>query len=258
MNLPPQLTNIWNDTGWRAIIIAWPLIFALEAGMESTGTSGGSSIGWTAMTVSLVLIGRMLTLRPLRGDLSTVENRSLVLGVVLILVAEIATSWTTLGASWGGETFYWPFAILFAVLLVAARLIAPMLRDPLDWWLLFFAFVNFWMQAGMSVGNVAPPAASLTWAVMLIGAAILVRGVVGRGFGGPFVSPLNVAVVIFGFLTLWLEVGAYRSGVGDIWVRQELYWPWLLFSLGIAAGARVATPHIVRLVGAEEPKQDSS
>ncbi len=251
MDVPQRLRECWDDTGWRAATIAAVLIFLLETFMEIGNGSVGDSVGWTAMLVSLVVIGRVLTLRPLRGDLSSIENRSLVLGIVLILLGEIVVSWTSIGGTFAAEPIFWPFSLVFMALVFAARGVAPYLESALDHWLLLFGFVVFWLQVGMWAGNVVPPAPPLTWGVMLIGAAVIVRGIIGRGFSGPLLSPLNVAVAIYAFLLLWLEYGAEISGAGGVWVRQELYWPWMLWALGLAAGARVVAPMVARRFGSD-------
>lgn len=251
MDLQQRLRDCWDDTGWRAATITAVLIFLLETFMEIGNTDPGDTVGWTAILVSLVLIGRLLTLRPLRGDLASIENRSLVLGVVLVLLGEIVVSWTSIGGTFAAEPIYWPFSLVFMGLVFAARGVAPYLNSALDLWLLLFAFVSFWMQVGMWAGNVVPPAPPLTWGVMLFGAAVIVRGIIGRGFGGPLLSPLNLVVAIYAFLTLWLEYGAEISGAGAVWVRQEIYWPWLLWSLGLAAGARVVAPMVARRLASD-------
>ena len=251
MDLTQRLRECWDDTGWRAATITAVLIFFLETFMDIGNASVGDSVGWAAMLVSLVLIGRALTLRPLRGDLSLVENRSLALSVALVLLGEILVSWTSLGGTFAAEPIFWPFSLLFMGLVFAARAIAPRLDNPLDRWLLLFGLVVFWLQVGMWAGNVVPPSPPLTWSVMLIGAALIVRAIVGRGFGGPLLSPLNLVVAFFAFDLLWLEYGAEISGAGAVWVRQEIYWPWMLWSLGLAAGARVVAPIIARRFGSD-------
>lgn len=251
MDVAQRLRECWDDTGWRAATITAVLIFLLETFMEIGNTDPGDIVGWAAIIVSLVVIGRVLTLRPLRGDLSSIENRSLALGIVLVLLGEIVVSWTSIGGTFAAEPIYWPFSLVFMGLVFAGRAVAPYLNTALDHWLLLFGFVVFWLQVGMWAGNVAPPAAPTTWAVILIGAAVIIRGIIGRGFGGPLLSPLNVAVAIYAFLTLWLEYGAEISGAGAVWARQEIYWPWLLWSLGIAAGARVVAPMIARRLASD-------
>ena len=237
--LAERLRSVWDDTGWRAAIYSAVLIFLLETFMEIADGSVGSPVGWMAMIIALVGIGRALTLRPLRGDLSVVENRSLLISLVAVILAEVVINWTTVGATFAAEPIFWPFSLLFALTLLASRAIAPYVNGPLDHWLLLFAFVNFWMQAGMWAGNVLAPAPVFTWSVMVTGAALIVRWIVGRGFGGPILSPLNLAVAIFVFLLWWLEYGAAISGAGVTWVQQDLYWPWTLWMMGLATGARI-------------------
>ncbi len=245
MSVVVRLQACWDDTGWRAAMIAAALIFLFEMSMElANGSTGAGSVGWTIIIVSLVLIGRALTLRPLSGSMTAVENRSLLLGILLVVLAEVTTTWTSVGDTFAAEPIFWPYGLMFALALMVGRALAPRLDDPLDQWLLIFAFVIFWAQAAMWAGNVAPPAPSFTWAILLSGAAVLVRWFVGRGLSGPILSPLNLAVAIFVVLLWWLEYGAEISGATVQWVQQEFHWPWLLWSLGLAVGARLIAPQL--------------
>lgn len=251
------LRRVWDDTAWRTAIITAVLIFLFETSMElANGSTGAGSVAWTAIIISLMLVARALTLRPLQGDLSTLENRSFLLGILLVLLAEVTISWTSLGWTFAAEPIFWPFSVMFALVLFAGRLLATRLDNPLDRWLLIFAFVIFWTQAGMWAGNVVPPAPSFTWAILLSGAAVLVRWFVGRGLSGPIVSPLNVAAALFIFDIWWLEYGADISGATDVWVQQELYWPWMLWTIGLAAAVRILAPPICELVARRSPGED--
>jgi len=235
----------WNDTGSRMVIIAAVLVFLLETLLEVSGAGPALSAGWAAMIISLVFISRALTLRPLRGDLLEAENLTLVLGVAGVIIGEVLISFTSLGETFAAEPIYWPFSLLFCGTLLSARAIAPFAVTPLGAWWLIFSLFAVGLHLGMWHSQASVPEPALTWGAALTFLALLSRWIVGRGFGGPVVSPLNVALALYVFLCWWLEYGANASGIGaDPWGTQEIYWPWLLFTVGIAAGACVAAPWI--------------
>ena len=91
-----------------------------------------------------------------------------------------------------------------------------------------------------------------TWALALTGAALAARWLVGGGsFGGPIRSPLNVTVAVYVFLLWWFEYGINESGIGsDPWGYQELYWPWLLSTLGLALAVRIVAPCVLARIEA--------
>ena len=247
MRLTERALSCWNDTGSRTVIIASVLVFLLETLLEVSGAGPELSAGWAAMIISLVFISRALTLRPLRGDLLETENLTLVLGVGGVIGGEILVSFTSLGETFASEPIYWPFSLLFCGTLLSARVVAPFVINPLAAWWLIFALFAFGLHVGMWHSQASVPEPALTWGAALTFLAMLSRWIVGRGFGGSVASPLNVALVLYVFLTWWLEYGANASGVGaDPWGTQEIYWPWLLFTVGIAAGACVAAPWITR------------
>ena len=247
---------IWDDTGWRTVIIAAALVFLLETFLEISGAGPALSAGWAAMLISLLLISRALSLRPLRGELLDTENLTVLLGVAGVVAGEMLISFTSLGGTFAAEPIYWPFSLLFCGTLLGARALAPYAVNPLvAWWLLFSLFV-FGLHLAMWHSQASVPEAALAWGAALTFLAILSRWIVGRGFGGPVVGPLNVALALYIFLAWWLEYGANASGVGaDPWGTAELFWPWLLFTVGIAAGAGVVAPQLSKFVaGASEEK----
>ncbi|MYD73605.1 MAG: hypothetical protein F4Y11_04975 [Chloroflexi bacterium] len=250
------LRAIWDDTGWRTVIIAAVLVFLLETFLEISGAGPALSAGWAAMLISLVFISRVLTLRPVRGELLETENLTVLLGVGGVIVGEMLIDFTSLGDTFASEPIYWPFSLLFCGILLGARAIAPHAVNPLvAWWLTFSLFV-FGLHLAMWHSQASVPEAALTWGAALTFLALLSRWIVGRGFGGPLVSPLNVALALYVFFAWWLEYGANASGVGsDPWGTAELFWPWLLFTVGIAAVACVAAPRICEMIaGASEEK----
>lgn len=245
MRLSERALSCWNDTGSRTVIIAAVLVFLLETLLEISGAGPALSAGWAAMIISLVFISRALTLRPLRGDLRETENLTLALGVTGVIVGEILISFTSLGETFAAEPIYWPFSLLFCGTLLGARVIAPFAVTSLGAWWLILSLFAIGLHVGMWHSQASVPEPALTWGAALTFLAILSRWIVGRGFGGPVASPLNVALVLYVFLTWWLEYGANASGIGaDPWGTQELYWPWLLVTVGIAAGACIAAPWI--------------
>lgn len=246
------LRAIWDDTGWRTVIIAAALVFLLETFLEISGAGPALSAGWAAMLISLLLISRALTLRPLRGELLDTENLTVLLGVAGVVVGEMLISFTSLGETFAAEPIYWPFSLLFCGTLLGARALAPCAVNPLGaWWLLFSLFV-FGLHLAMWHSQASVPEPALTWGAALTFLAILSRWIVGRGFGGPAISSLNVTLALYVFFAWWLEYGANASGVGsDPWGTAELFWPWLVFTLGIAAGACVASGALARRLGSD-------
>ena len=248
MDLQQRMRECWDDTGWRAATITAVLFFLLETFMEISNTDPGGSVAWAAILVSLLLIGRALTLRPLRGDLLDTENLSLLLGLAGVMIAEVLITYTSVGATFAAEPIYWPFSLLHAGVLFGARALAPYATNPLNSWWLLFGFLVFWLHVAMWQPGVGFPAEPpFSWGVALTFLALITRWIAGRGLSGSVLSPLNLTVAIYIFFTWWLEYGASISGIGaDPWGYQELYWPWLVFTIGLAAGARIVAPMISR------------
>jgi len=246
--LEAHLRSVWDDTGWRTVIIAAVLVFLLETFLEISGAGPELAAGWAAMLISLLFISRALTGRPLRGDLRESENLTVLLGVAGVIVGEMLIGFTSLGGTFAAEPIYWPFSLLFCGTLLAARALAPYAVNPLAVWWLVFSLFAFGMHLGMWHSQASVPEPALTWGAALTFLAILSRWIAGRGFSGPVVSPLNLGLVLYVFLAWWLEYGGNASGVGaDPWGLQELYWPWLVFTVGLAAGAALVAPRVTAL-----------
>ena len=243
------LRAVWDDTGWRTVIIAAVLVFLLESLLAISGAGPTLSAAWAAMIISLVFISRALTLRPVRGSLLDTENLTVLLGVAGVIIGEMLIEFSGLGGTFAAEPIFWPFSLLLCGILLGARAIAPYAVNPLAaWWLIFSLFV-IGLHLAMWHSQASVPEAALTWGAALTFLAILSRWIVGRGFGGPLLSPLNAALALYVFFTWWLEYGAHASGVGaGSWGAAELFWPWLLFTVGIAAGACLAAPWIAALL----------
>ena len=237
--------RVWDDTAWRAAIITAALIFLLELVIWAVAVEPG--VGWVASIVTLLAIGRALTMRPLRGELNDPENLSLLLGLVALLSAESLFWFTSIGDTFAEHAIYWPFSLVLMGIVLAARALAPYAMRPLVAWALLFAILFFTTEMVGWAANASVPAPSFSWGVIATVLALIARWVVGRGFSGHIASPLNVALALFIVLTWWLEYGAEASGVGAAsWGVQELYWPWIVFTTGIAAGCAIVAPPIAK------------
>lgn len=242
--------RVWQDASWRAAIIAAAAIALFELLTGAADAPVGNSVGWAACLITIVLLARAALLRPVRGNLLDTENLSVLLGISLLLIGEILISFTTLGGTFAAAPLTWPFAVLFGALPLAGRALAPHLTRPLVAWPLLYLFLYFWMTIGMWTSQAVIPEPTLTWSVAVAAFALISRGIVGRGFGGPLISPLNAATGLFIFLTIWMEYAADKSGVSaDPWSYQELYWPWVVISVSLSFGSAAAAPYLVRRFG---------
>ena len=237
------LRRAWDDTGCRAAMITAALIFIFEAIIWAIDVELG--VAWIPCLIALLAIGRFLTLRPLRGDLHDAENLSLLLGLLGVLAAESIFTFTTVGDSFAAHAIFWPFALTLMAVVLAARSLAEYATRPLVAWALLFSLLFFSAEMIGWASNTEVPNPSFSWGVIATVLALFARWVVGRGFAGAIVSPLNVATSLFIFLVWWLQYGAEVSGVGaDPWGYQEVYWPWILMTTGIAVGCAIVAPCI--------------
>ena len=240
--------QLWGDTGWRTIIIALAPIFLLQTGMELGGNPGGTGLLWTAMLITLLLICRALTMRRLAGGPTDPENLFIFLSVGGIILIQVLYAFTSVGATFLDQAIFWPFTLVLYGILIASRLAAPYLTNPLNVWLLVLLFPYYWMLIATWKFNAVFPEPPFVWGVALIGFAVIARAIVGRGLGGPLMSPLNVMTGLFIVLTLWVEYAFEISGVGaDPFGYQELYWPWFLVIAGVALACRAAAPKLAAL-----------
>ena len=67
--------------------------------MEVTGNPGGTGLLWTAMLTTLFVISRALTRRPLHGQLSDVENLTLLLAIAGTIAIQVVYAFATVGAT---------------------------------------------------------------------------------------------------------------------------------------------------------------
>ena len=237
------LRRAWDDTGCRAAMITAALIFIFEAIIWAVDVELG--VAWIPCLISLLAIGRFLTLRPLRGDLHDAENLSLLLGLLGVLAAESIFTFTTVGATFTESVIFWPFALTLMAVVLAARSLADYATRPLVAWALLFSLLFFSAEMINWAAWASVPSPAFSWGVLATVFALFARWVTGRGFAGAIVSPLNVATSLFIFLIWWLQYGAEVSGVGaDPWGYQEVYWPWILMTTGIAVGCAIAAPYI--------------
>lgn len=240
--------QLWDDTGWRTILIALVPIFLLQTGMELGGNPGGTGLLWTAMLTTLLIICRALTLRPLSGKLTDPENLFLPLSILGLILVQVLYAFTSVGPTFLSEPIYWPFTLVFYGILIGARLAAPYMTDPLNVWVLALLFLYYWMSVAVWRFGASFPEPPFVWSVTLVAFAVLARGLAGRGFGGPLMSPLNVLTGVFVLLMFWVEYALQISGVGvDPFGYQELYWPWLVVIAGLAVGCRVVAPRLAAL-----------
>ena len=235
----------WGDVGWRFVLILAALIFILETASELAGVDQGSA-WWTAVLLSAVAVALWLSRHPLRGALTDTANMTVFLAMVLLLIAESIFAYTTVGDTFAAQPIFWPFSLMLMGTVITARVVAPYVTHPLNLWLITYALLSFLLHTGMWVSELSFVEPPFTWALALTAAALAADWLVGRGFGGPMRSPLNVTVAVYVFLLWWFEYGINESGIGaDPWGYQELYWPWLLSTLGLALAVRIAAPCVL-------------
>ncbi len=237
--------GMWADTAWRFTLILAVLIFILETASELAGVQQGSA-WWTGELLAAVIVALWWSGHRLRGSLTDTANMTVFLTIVLLLLAEAIITYTTIVVTFEAEPIFWPFSVMLIGTVIVARIVAPCVMHPLNLWLLTYGFLSFWLHTGMWVSELSFVQPPFTWALALTGAALAARWLVGGGsFAGPVRSPLNVTIAIYVFLLWWFEYGINESGIGaDPWGYQELYWPWLLSTLGLALAVRIVRPYI--------------
>ena len=238
-----SLRTIWDDTGWRFVILTSLLIFLLETLAELTNVDQ-LTVWWGAELLTAVVIARALTIRPLRGTLSDVENMTVLLAVLGLMLCEYIVAYSSVAPSFAAEPIFWPFSLMLILTVIAARLLAPYASRPLVVWVLVFSFLQFWLNLAIWQADISYPSPIWTWAGALAVFAFIARWIAGKGIDGPIVSPLNVALVLFVFLDWWLEFGLAESGIGFDWLAEDLYWPWILVNTGLATAVALAAPRI--------------
>lgn len=236
------LRRLWADIGWRTVIIAGFLIFWLEAGHYWAKTPGTEdAVLWVAMEVSLVLISRLIAARSLAGDLRHPANMTVLLFIIAEPMSEVIAAFSGADAWLATQTIYWPYICIAFFNLIAARLLAPLISRPANVFVALFLFMMFWLETAdwLAGASVPPSAGYVRWAVALVGLALIARGIVGRGFGGSVVNPLNLTTLFTIVGILWVEIGMYFAGGGGDFAAKPLAWPWQLLFIGTALIARL-------------------
>ena len=259
---PGALRSAWNDPGSRFAIIAAVLLGALNIAMnlaDAGGTTGiivdGQFVDtgvWVAMTVSLMLIARALAKHPVSGDLEDPANITFLVSIIATIVIQFG-----MGFGLGGEIaqhdLNWPWVLMHAGTVFAARIIGPSLRNPLVLWLGIYVTLMFIVHSISAAGPVSPPpgGAGSIWIGLQAGSAIIALAIAGRGFAGPIARPLNIAALLLIFLTTWFETIAHYARIyADPLGAYNIYWPWTLVVLALALiSALLATPISRRLGG---------
>ena len=258
------LRSVWDDAGARFAIIAALLLAGLNIGMnlaDAGATTGIIADGqfvdtgvWVAMTVSLMLIARALTMRPLSGGLEDPVNITLLVSIIATVVIQFGMGFG-LGGQIAQHDLNWPWVLMHAGTVFAARLVGPALRNPLVLWLGIYATLMFIIHAITAEGPVSPPrgGAGSIWIALQAGSAIIALAIAGRGFAGPIARPLNIATILLIFLTTWFETIAHYARIyADPLGAYNIYWPWQLVVIALALlSALLATP-LSRRLGAPD------
>ena len=235
--LEERLRSIWADSSWRFVIIGSALYFFLEIGADLSKLSV-PSVWWGAMTLSVIGLAWGLSrhFRPPSGELTDVENLTPIIAVIAMLHLEALYAFTSVGPTFVAESLNWPFILTHIGVFIAARLIAPHMGMQLLQWLLWIAFASFWLEIGSWYWEIEFPDYPVVWSLIHTGVAVVALWLVRRGFSGPIGHPLNIAAGLYVFLLWWLEYGIEESGAGSAanFGDQEIYWPWLLITIGLA------------------------
>lgn len=259
---PGALRSVWNDPGARFAIIAAVLLGALNIAMNLADAGGTTGIivddqfvdtgVWVAMTVSLMLIARALAMHPVSGGLEDPANITFLVSIIATIVIQFG-----MGFGLGGEIaqhdLNWPWVLMHAGTVFAARIIGPSLRNPLVLWLGIYVTLMFIVHSVSAAGPVSPPpgGAGSIWIGLQAGSAIIALAIAGRGFAGHIARPLNIAALLLIFLTTWFETIAHYTRIyADPLGAYNIYWPWTLVVLALALiSALLATPISRRLGG---------
>ena len=254
------LRSLWNDPGARFAIIAALLLAALNIAMNlaDAGATTGITVDgqfvdtgvWVAMSVSLMLIARALVMRPLSGGLEDPLNITLLVSIIATIIIQFGMGFG-LGGQIAQHDLNWPWVLIHAGALFAARLVGPALRNPLVLWLAIYATLMFIIHAITAEGPVNPPrgGAGSIWIALQAASAIIALAIAGRGLAGPIARPLNIATILLIFLTTWFETIAHYARIyADPLGAYNIYWPWTLVVLALAlTSALLATPLSRRL-----------
>lgn len=256
--LAELMGRMLSDTGWRTVLWSSGLITVLEMSAWAVDLDQ-PGVWWTAISLTILVIARVLaggrSGRPLRGGVSDAENATLLLAAGGLIVMEMVYGYTTVAETYASQTLYWPFFLTHIGVLVSSRLVAEVVRSPLNQWVLLYALGDLSLHMAFYASGGTFPSVSLTWSAMLTGVALAARWLVARDGDGRIMSPLNVVVGVFVVLMFWLQYGLSESGVGDSFSIQELFWPWTATTAGLALTVRVVAPWAMRSLslGEESP-----
>lgn len=259
----------WDDTAWRTWIIYAALIFGLNACMYWAGAGGATTatifaggepawtVGggvWTVMTCSLLLIARVLTLRPLEPRLTDVSNMTVFLGLATIITYELAFSFEpAVLEDLGGRYIYWPWILIHGGSVLLMRLLAPVAARPLVVWLLAYTFLSIVVETVVCAVTGVDSIEVTRFFIGLHALSMLAAlAIAGRGFGGHVARPLHVAVMLALTCLFWIEVAAEYGGFAPDLGDPPICYQWLLILVGVAALSVLAAPHISRRLGAPE------
>ena len=142
------------------------------------------------MTVSLMLIARALVMRPLSGGLEDPLNITLLVSIIATIIIQFGMGFG-LGGQIAQHDLNWPWVLIHAGALFAARLVGPALRNPLVLWLGIYVTLMFIIHAITAEGPVNPPRAGAgsIWIALQAASAIIALAIAGRGFAGPSPAP---------------------------------------------------------------------
>ena len=250
------LRGLWDDIGWRTVLIAGFLIFWLETSVALAGSSViNDSVVWLGMELTLVLIVRIVVGRSYSGDLRDPANMTVLLAIITLAMAEVAAALSGGGDWLAAQTISWPYSLIAIFCLVVSRLLAPVISQPANVFTVLFIFFTFWLETADWLAGASVPASAgyVRWAVAMVALALIARGIVGRGFGGSITSTLNLTALFTIVGILWVEIGMYFAGGGGGFAAKALAWPWQLLFIGTALIARVAAGYLSSYIAARSP-----
>ena len=259
----------WDDTAWRTWIIYAALIFGLNACFYWAGAGGATAatvfaagepawtVGggvWTVMTCSLLLIARVLTLRPLEPRLTDVSNMTVFLGLATIITYELALSFEpAVLEDLGDRYIYWPWILIHGGSVLLMRLLAPVAARPLVVWLLAYTFFSIVVETVVCAVTGVDSIEVTRFFIGLHALSMLgALAIAARGFGGHVARPLHVAVMLSLTFLFWIEVAAEYGGFAPDLGDPPICYQWLLILVAAASLSVLAAPYISRRLGAPE------
>lgn len=255
--LAELMGRMLSDTGWRTVLWSSGLITVLEMSAWAVDLDQ-PGVWWTAISLTILVIARVLaggrSGRPLRGGVSDAENATLLLAAGGLIVMEMVYGYTTVAETYASQTLYWPFFLTHIGVLVSSRLVAEVVRSPLNQWVLLYALGDLSLHMAFYASGGTFPSVSLTWSAMLTGC---VGGALAGGAGRRWSDYESVECGGGGVrgVDVLAAVRAVGERVGDSFSIQELFWPWTATTAGLALTVRVVAPWAMRSLslGEESP-----